>query len=105
MRSGGALALEEFLEKYNTICNTKNTPAVPYLFSGIKNAIESGDDMDEFNLKGTIPDLRMQRINDNMLECIVFSFGNGGFLRVIDLGYNEIGDKGAIALSKFIKVK
>jgi Ran GTPase-activating protein (RanGAP) involved in mRNA processing and transport len=103
MRKGGALAIEEFLEKYQTTCNRNGTESIPTLVSELQKAIDTGDNLDAFFLKGTIRDLIHKRIEDGMIDSIMTSFSGPGFLKIIDLSYNEIGDDGAISISKFIK--
>jgi hypothetical protein len=39
-----------------------------------------------------------------MVDVLINSFSAGGFLKILDLSYNEIGDKGAITIAKFLKV-
>ena len=61
--------------------------------------------LEELQLKGTMSDLKYSRIDDTRLETIISPLSTGpNFLRVIDLSFNEIGNKGAILLSKLIKV-
>ena len=100
----GALAVEDFLDRYTGICSRRKLPAIPFLVDQLQDAINQGDKLESIRLKGTLPDLQQNRINDEMLDIIVSSLTSGGFLRVLDLSYNEIGDNGAISLAKFIKV-
>ena len=103
MRKGGALAIEDYLEKYQNTCYRKKLECIPSLVSELQKAIDSGDTLDTFHLKGTIQDLVQKRIQDEMIECIMTSFSGPGFLKIVDLSYNEIGDSGTIAISKFVK--
>ena len=121
----GALAVIDFLDRYTGLCSRKKLVAIQSLVNQLQLALNSGyffygavlfnhhvprcfphyrDAVDSLVLKGTIPDLLRNRINDDMIDTIVSSFSGGGFLKILDLSYNEIGDKGAIALAKFIKV-
>ena len=104
MRKGGALAIEEYLEKYNATSSKKKIPVIKSLVEDLEEAINTGDAIETFFLKGTIPDLKNMRINDDMVDCLMNSFSGPGFLRVIDLSYNDIGDKGATTIAKFVKV-
>ncbi|KAJ3320598.1 hypothetical protein HDV06_005116 [Boothiomyces sp. JEL0866] len=89
------LVLEDYLDRYTALCQKKKIPIVNCLVKRIKDAIENGDTFDDFYLKGTYPDLRLRRISDDMAESIISSLHGLEFLKVIDLSYNEIGDKGA----------
>jgi hypothetical protein len=103
MRKGGALAIEDYLEKYQSTCSRKKLDPIPVLVLELQKAIDTGDALDSFYLKGTIKDLVQKRIEDEMIDCIMSSFSGPGFLKIIDLSYNEIGDNGALIISKFVK--
>ena len=112
----GALAIVDFLDRYTSLCSRKKLVAIESLMSQLQLALNSGyyktllknsifrDAIESLILKGTIPDIRKNRINDDMVDVLINSFSAGGFLKILDLSYNEIGDKGAITIAKFIKV-
>ncbi|KAJ3372343.1 hypothetical protein HDU91_003953 [Kappamyces sp. JEL0680] len=99
----GVLAVEDFLDRYTGICSRKKIPTISFLVDHLQNAINSGDTVESLRLKGNSPDLQKTRISDEVLDSIVSALPVGGFLRVLDLSYNEIGNKGAFPLAKFIK--
>lgn len=95
---------KEFSDKYQKLCRKRGQNAVPYLMETLKTSELAGEAIDFINLKGSLPAMRNHRIDDEDLECISIALTGSPMLRMLDLSYNEIGDKGAEAISKFIKV-
>lgn len=107
-----SIEMNYFLEKYATASKKMNMNTLPYIVSTLKTSLESGyfatnrsSAIDTLSLKGSIPEFKYRRLNDDNLNCIMNSMVGVGFLRMLDLSYNEIGDKSSTAIAKFIKVK
>ena len=96
--------IQEFMDRYTGICTRKRSTPIPIIMHLLQKSITEDIDITSLNLKGTQSDLKNNRVNDDSLDIIVNSFSTTGFLRVLDLSFNEIGDKGAITLAKLLKV-
>ncbi|KAI8900500.1 hypothetical protein BC833DRAFT_523398 [Globomyces pollinis-pini] len=97
------MAIEDYLEKYTAHCKKKKMTPLAGLVKKLTEAIDTGDLIEEFVLKGNIPELKMNRINDDAVDPIVHPLSSLGFLKVLDLSFNELGDKGATNIAKYIK--
>ncbi|KAJ3039897.1 hypothetical protein HDV00_011680 [Rhizophlyctis rosea] len=93
----------DYLETYSKLCEEKNTFHIRSLRSTLENAVANGAYPEHFKLNGNSTELRHTRISDDYLEILLTPMRGGGFLRMLDLSYNEIGDKGAKLLGDLLK--
>jgi hypothetical protein len=100
------ILMQDYLTKYTTNCEAKKIKAVESVVSSFEEAIRNQYSLDSLLLKGSNPELRYSRIDDEKLEVILAPLLKGGnlFLRKLDLSYNEISNKGAGIISKFLIV-
>nr|KAJ3422039.1 hypothetical protein HK105_001422 [Polyrhizophydium stewartii] len=93
----------DYLEKYMTICERKQTPPLMLIKKTFEHAIDSGESPDILKLSGTQTELRYRRIDDDIAECIFQPMVGISIVRCVDLSYNEIGDRGAFVIAKVLK--
>ncbi|KAJ3050490.1 hypothetical protein HK097_008553 [Rhizophlyctis rosea] len=93
----------DYLETYSRLCEEKKAFNIRSLRSTLENSIASGTYPEHFKLNGNSTELCHTRINDDYLEIIVTPMRGGGFLRLLDLSYNHIGDRGAKLIGDLLK--
>ncbi|KAI8999542.1 hypothetical protein BC832DRAFT_534322 [Gaertneriomyces semiglobifer] len=97
-----SLQVSDYLDQYVTICNERSIPVINSFKKVGDNPANAVPEV--LFLHGTLPDLRQHRITDASMDTFLIPLAKAGsFVRELDLGCNELGDKGAQLLATFLK--
>eukprot|EP01135_Chromosphaera_perkinsii_P003160 Nk52_evm49s236 gene=Nk52_evmTU49s236 len=90
---------KKVLNLYNE--NQRDPP--PRLYETLRNAVQTGEIIDSFDLKGNCPSMRKRRIDNDDIEILGKVLHLNVYITSVDLSYNSITDRGARLLAETIK--
>ncbi|KAJ3258939.1 hypothetical protein HK104_006965, partial [Borealophlyctis nickersoniae] len=93
----------DYLDNYINLCTKKRTFLIKSIQQSLEESVERGSIPDTFTLNGNSKELRNNRINDDYLDLLLTPMRGTGFLKTLDLSYNQLTDRGAKLLAAFLK--